>query len=342
MITGDHKITAIAVAKELGIWKKGSSAWTGPELELMSNEELDLVARNTSVYARVSPQDKLRIIHSLKRIGEVTAMTGDGVNDAPALKAADIGIAMGVTGTDVAKDAADMILTDDNFTTIVTAVKEGRRVYRNIQKVIQFLLSGNVGEIITLFIAALLNWDAPLLAIHVLWINLATDTLPAIALGLDPPGAGIMGSRQRQTGSLFEKGLIIRVLLHGALMGGLTLAAYQIGLISGGITVARTMAFAALAFSQLIHCFNNRSNVRSAFANGKEKNYYLWGATAISALLMFALFFIPPFMNLFQLVNLKAVMWLWIALLSFAPLAIIEIEKFVRFIIRKRKRQVKE
>ena len=346
MITGDHKITAVAVAKELGIWKKGSSAWTGQELELMTDDELDRIAGTAAVYARVSPEDKLRIIHSLKRIGEVTAMTGDGVNDAPALSAADIGIAMGVTGTDVAKNAADMVLTDDNFTTIVAAVKEGRRVYRNIQKVIQFLLSGNVGEIITLFVATLLNWEAPLLAIHILWISLATDTLPALALGVDPPEAGIMGRKQRQTGSLFEKDLVFRVLLYGVLIGGMAIAAYQISLILGrqaGLsaaaqtTLSQTMTFAVLAFSQIVHSFNNRSGTRSAFANGREKNPWLWGATGVSALLMLLLLFVPPFTRLFKLTGLNGIQWMCVALLSFAPLIVIELEKFIRFLVKKSK-----
>ena len=335
MITGDHKITAVAVAKELGIWKKGSTAYTGQELEEMSDDKLDRIAPTAAVYARVSPEDKLRIIHSLKRIGEVVAMTGDGVNDAPALKAADIGIAMGVTGTDVAKDAADMILTDDNFTTIVAAVKEGRRVYRNIQKVIQFLLSGNVGEIVTLFVAAVLHWDAPLLAIHILWINLVTDTLPALALGIDPPETGLMGRRQRQTGSLFEKSLVFRVLLQGFLIGGLTLVAYQLGFLLGGYEVAQTMTFAVLAFSQIIHSFNNRSGTRSAFANGREKNPWLWGATAISAALMLLLLFVPPFRSLFSLTGLDGIQWLWVILLSFATLIVIEFEKLIKFLVKK-------
>ena len=194
MITGDHKITALAIAKELGIYQDGSHIVSGDELAAMSDKQLDDVIENTSVFARVSPADKMRIICSLKRKGEVAAMTGDGVNDSPALKAADIGVSMGITGTDIAKEASDMILLDDSFTTIAYAIKEGRRVYRNIQKVIQFLLAGNIAEILTLFVATVLNWDAPLLAVHILWVNLATATLPSLALGSRPCQQGYHGS----------------------------------------------------------------------------------------------------------------------------------------------------
>ena len=208
MITGDHKVTALAIAKELDIYREGNTVISGEELDTMTDDELDDAVKTTTVFARVSPADKLRIIQSLKRTGEVSAMTGDGVNDSPALKAADIGVAMGITGTDVAKDAADMILLDDSFTTIAYAIKEGRRVYRNIQKVIQFLLVGNIAEILTLFVATLFNWDAPLLAVHILWVNLATATLPALALGVDPASKNIMKHKPVKSGTLFEKDLV--------------------------------------------------------------------------------------------------------------------------------------
>ena len=229
MITGDHKTTALAIAKDLHIYHSGDLAISGQELDAISDQELYLILKRATVFARVSPADKLRIIQSLKRCGEVTAMTGDDVNDAPALKAADIGVAMGINGSDVAKDAADMILLDDSFTTIVTAIKEGRRVYRNIQKIIQFLLVGNVAEISTLAIATIFNWNAPLLALHILWVNLATATLPALALGVDPASPNIMKHKPVKTGTVFEKDLVWRVISQGLFVALLTLTAYWIG-----------------------------------------------------------------------------------------------------------------
>lgn len=251
MITGDHKVTAMAIAKQLGIFREGNTVIEGNDLHTMPDEALDEKVKTTTVFARVSPADKLRIIQSLKRIGEVAAMTGDGVNDSPALKAADIGVAMGQSGTDVAKDAADVILLDDNFTTIEYAIREGRRVYRNIQKVIQFLLAGNIAEILVLFIATVLNWEPPILAVHILLINLATDSLPAIALGVDPADANIMHEPPVRSGTLFERGLIRRVILHGLFIAGSTMAAYLIGQRQAGYTAGVTMAFCVLAISQL-------------------------------------------------------------------------------------------
>ncbi len=276
MITGDHLITATAIAKELGIWKEGNSEIIGEELDEMTDEELDKVVKNVVVFARVSPNHKLRIIQALKRTGEVAAMTGDGVNDAPALKNADIGIAMGINGTDVAKDSADMILLDDDFTTIIYAVKEGRRVYRNIQKVIQFLLAGNIAEVLTLFIATLLNWEAPILAVHILCINLATDSLPALALGVDPASKDIMKEKPVKSGTLFEKALIGRVILHGLFITAVTIAAYQIGLHTDSHIVGQTMAFAVLSISQMFHAFNQRSNTESIFKAADEHNKFLF------------------------------------------------------------------
>lgn len=276
MITGDHLITATAIAKELGIWKEGNSEIIGEELDEMTDEDLDKVVKNVVVFARVSPNHKLRIIQALKRTGEVAAMTGDGVNDAPALKNADIGIAMGINGTDVAKDSADMILLDDDFTTIIYAVKEGRRVYRNIQKVIQFLLAGNIAEVLTLFIATLLNWEAPILAVHILCINLATDSLPALALGVDPASKDIMKEKPVKSGTLFEKSLIGRVILHGLFITAVTIAAYQIGLHTDSHIVGQTMAFAVLSISQMFHAFNQRSNTESIFKAADEHNKFLF------------------------------------------------------------------
>src|SRR5699024_364159 len=207
MITGDHKNTAVAIAKDLGIYANGNTVISGTELNEMTDSELDQAVKSTTVFARVSPNDKLRIIQSLKQNEEVVAMTGDGVNDSTALKAANIGVAMGISGTDDAKDVADMILRNDSFTTITAVIKEGRKVYRNIQKVIQFLLVGNIAEITTLFIATLFNWDAPLLAVHILWVNLATASLPALALGVDPASKNIIKHKPVKTGTLFERDL---------------------------------------------------------------------------------------------------------------------------------------
>lgn len=281
MITGDHKITALAIAKQLSIYHEGNTVISGEELHKMTDDELDKMVHTTTVFARVSPNDKLRIINSLKRTGEITAMTGDGVNDSPALKAADIGVAMGKSGTDVAKDAADMILMDDNFTTIEYAIREGRRVYKNIQKVIQFLLAGNIAEILTLFIATLLNWDAPILAVHILLINLATDTLPALALGVDPASKNIMKNKPVKSGTLFEKGLVVRVVLHGLFITTATICAYKIGL-KDSHEVGMTMAFCVLAISQLFHALNQRSNTESIFTTGNGRNLFLFASIVLS------------------------------------------------------------
>ena len=274
MITGDHKITATAIAKQLHIYQEGNIVITGQELDEMTDDELDAAVKKTTVFARVSPSDKMRIIRSLKRNGEIAAMTGDGVNDSPALKEADIGVAMGITGTDVAKDAADMILMDDNFTTIEYAVREGRRVYRNIQKVIQFLVAGNIAEILTLFLAVCFNWADPILAVHILLINLATDSLPAIALGVDPSDSNVMKTKPVKSGSLFADGLLFRIVLHGVFISIATLAAYWIGeLYFGNHPEAMTMTFIVLAFSQLVHSLNQRSNYDSVFHKNKEHNF---------------------------------------------------------------------
>lgn len=330
MITGDHLITATTIAKQLGIWKEGDNSISGEELDAMDDEQLDSIVDKTTVFARVSPSHKLRIIQSLKRTGEVAAMTGDGVNDAPALKTADIGIAMGVNGTDVAKDAADMILLDDDFTTIVYAVKEGRRVYRNIQKVIQFLLAGNIAEILTLFIATLLNWEAPILAIHILCINLATDSLPALALGVDPASKNIMKDKPVKSGSLFEKSLVSRVLLHGLFITIATIAAYQIGLHTDSHIVGQTMAFTVLAVSQMLHAFNQRSNTDSIFTKGNGHNKSLFGALVVSFIVVLFILFVPFMRNLFSLTILKPIEWAIVVGLSLLPVALVELTKLIK------------
>lgn len=328
MITGDHVLTATAIANTMGILREGDIALKGQELEHMDDKAFAEIAGNVSVYARVSPEHKVRIVSEWKRRGEIVAMTGDGVNDAPALKKADIGAAMGIVGTDVAKDAADMILTDDNFATIVSAVEEGRRISDNILKAIQFLLSSNVGEVLALFIATLFNLGEILLPIHILWVNLVTDSLPALALGIDPPQPGIMQRPPSKALSLFSAGMVYRIVYQGIIIGGLALTAFLIGK-KESLETAQTMAFSVLALSQLVHAFNVRSARRSAFASGKP-NKWLFLASLSSALLMAFVLFIPGLSQLFSIVPLSAQNILTTAILVVAPLAIVEILKFLK------------
>ena len=356
MITGDHKITATAIAKKLGILENEDEAITGLELEKMTDEELEKNVRQYSVYARVSPEHKVRIVKAWQKNGEIVAMTGDGVNDSPALKTSDIGCAMGVVGTDVAKEAADVILTDDNFATIVSAVEEGRRIYDNILKVIQFLLSSNVGEIIVLFLATILtpvfaNWFGItdingleiLLPIHILWINLVTDSLPALALAFDPADKDIMNRKPAKPGKgVFTKGMTWRVIYQGAMIGLLTLAAFMIGLATtnepiNGLTldaskieVGQTMAFITLALSELVHVFNVRNNKKSIFKTGIFNNMKLIGAILISAALMFVILLVEPLRNVFSIPVLPSQNILELVGLVFAPIVIVEIFKLLR------------
>ena len=350
MITGDHKITATAIARALGILKEDSEAITGSELEEMSQEELEQKVTHYSVYARVSPEHKVRIVRAWQKNGHVVAMTGDGVNDAPALKTADIGCAMGVVGTDVAKEAADVILTDDNFATVVSAVEEGRRIYDNILKAIQFLLSSNVGEIITLFVAILItpilasafglvdiSHLEPLLPIHILWINLVTDSLQALALSVDPASSDVMKRKPKKAGKgVFTKGMIWRIAYQGIMIGTLTLIAYCIGLSTPNqpdwmrIEIGQTMAFIVLAFSQLVHVFNIRNNKLSIFKTGIGGNKQLIWATIASAILMLVILFVPALRNIFSLVMLPAENIVEVVLLIFAPILIVEIFKLLK------------
>lgn len=327
MITGDHKVTALAIAKKLNIYQTGDLAISGTELDQMSDAELDQAVEKATVFARVSPADKLRIIQSLKRNCEVTAMTGDGVNDSPALKAADIGVAMGVTGTDVAKDVADMILLDDSFTTIAHAIKEGRRVYRNIQKVIQFLLVGNIAEITTLFAATIFNWDAPLLAVHILWVNLATATLPALALGVDPASKNIMKHKPVKAGTLFEKDLVIRVITQGIFVALLTLTGYFIGKETGNQVVGQTMAFSILALAQMIRSFNQHSNTDPIWKRSSGNNPWLTVSFIISAFFMGIILFVPAMQDAFHITSLSAGQWLIVVTLALLSIAQVELVK---------------
>ena len=330
MITGDHKVTAIAIARELDIFQEGNTVLTGDELECLSERELEEAVKTTTVYARVSPADKLRIIKALKRGGEVAAMTGDGVNDSPALKAADIGVAMGVTGTDVAKEAADMILLDDSFTTIAYAIKEGRRVYRNIQKVIQFLLAGNIAEILTLFVATVFNWDAPLLAVHILWVNLATATLPALALGVDPASKNIMSHPPVKSGTLFERDLIFRVIRQGVFVAAMTLVAYWIGFETDSHITGQTMAFCVLALSQMLRAFNQRSNTEPVWVRAEGANPWLILSFAVSAALMACILFIPPLQAAFKVTLLSGSQWLTVLGLSLLSVVQVEVVKWIK------------
>ena len=358
MITGDHKITAIAIARQLGILENDEEAITGAELEEMSQEELEQNVRKYSVYARVSPEHKVRIVKAWQENGEIVAMTGDGVNDAPALKTADIGCSMGMVGTDVAKEASDVILTDDNFATVVSAVEEGRRIYDNILKAIQYLLSSNVGEIIVLFVAILITpWLSskfgidvslivPLLPIHILWINLVTDSLPALALAVDPAEEDIMERKPLKSGKgIFTKGMTWRVIYQGIMIGMLTLAAFVIGLatpeaelpqIEGlsvqeiKVEIGQTMAFTVLALSELVHVFNVRNNKKSIFKTKALSNKYLLLAIAVSAALMLVILFVPFLREVFSIPVLPTANIIETIALVFAPLVIVEIFKLLK------------
>ena len=382
MITGDHKITAIAIAKKLGILEKEEEAITGNELEKMTDEELEQNVRKYSVYARVSPEHKVRIVKAWQKNGEVVAMTGDGVNDSPALKTADIGCSMGMVGTDVAKEASDVILTDDNFATVVSAVEEGRRIYDNILKAIQFLLSSNVGEIVVLFIAILItpwlgktfeidiNLIEVLLPVHILWINLVTDSLPALALAFDPAEKDIMERKPiNSKKGIFTKGMTFRVVYQGVMIGVLTLVAFIIGLatpeeslptmleyegkiisvvevsninelIQNGaqfvskekvkVEIGQAMAFTVLALSELVHVFNIRNNKKSIFKTGIISNKKLLLAIAVSALLMLIILFIPALRHIFSIPILPIGNVIEVIALVFAPLVIVEIFKLLK------------
>ena len=329
MITGDHKLTAQAIAKELGIYKKDDLVVDGEELSKMSDLKLRNTIKSISVFARVTPKDKLRIVNALKKNKEIVAMTGDGVNDAPALKTADIGVAMGITGTDVAKDATAMILLDDNFTTIEEAVKEGRRVYRNIQKVIQYLLAGNIAEVLTIFISMLFNLSSPLLAVHILFINLVTDTLPSLALGIDPASPNIMKYKPVKQGSLFEKGLVFRIVFYGIYLAIITLVAYSIGT-KDSFNVGMTMAFTVLCLSQIFHSLNQSSSITSLFSKDYPRNKMLYLAILGSITFLLMVLFITPIREFFSLSVLTGSEWLIVILLSLSPILVVEIFKAIK------------
>ncbi len=329
MITGDHVVTASAIAKELGILQEGDRAITGAQLDAMSEEELDAQVENISVYARVSPENKIRIVKAWQRKGQVVSMTGDGVNDAPALKAADIGCAMGITGTDVAKGAADMTLTDDNFATIVDAVREGRGIYANIKKVVGFLLGTNIGEVITVFVAMLLWHQTPLLSMQLLWINLVTDSLPAISLGMEEVENDVMDKKPKaKTEGIFANGLGVRVVLQGLMFGILSLIAFWIGWQGNNALVAngQTLAFMVLALSQVVQSYNMRSD-HSLFRIGPFTNKKLNLSALVSIVLVVLVLFTPGLSDAFGLVALPWWQYLVALGLILVPIVVMEIGK---------------
>ena len=332
MITGDHKVTASAIARQLGIFRDGDEALSGVELDAMSDADLDERLEKISVYARVSPEHKIRIVSAWQRKGKIVSMTGDGVNDAPALKAADIGVAMGITGTEVSKDAASMILADDNFATIVKAVVNGRGVYTNIKNAINFLLSGNMAGIFCVLITSLLNLPMPFAAVHLLFINLLTDSLPAIAIGVEPARKGLLDQKPRDPKEpILNRSLLTRILVYGACIAAATMAAFLLGLnaSNGGAGLASTMAFATLTLARLFHGFNCRGQ-ESIFRLGLGSNRASLGAFAAGVVLLCAVLFIPGLNTLFQVSPFTLAQLGQIVLLAFLPTVAIQIWKVLR------------
>ena len=331
MITGDHKVTASAIAKEIGIMTEGTEAVEGAVIESMSDQELQDFVPRVSVYARVSPEHKIRIVRAWQERGCLVAMTGDGVNDAPALKQADIGVAMGITGTEVAKDAAGMVLTDDNFATIVQAVKNGRNVYANIKKAIQFLLSGNTAGILTVLYASLMGLPVPFAAVHLLFINLLTDSLPAIALGLEPHSDAVMQEKPRpRSEGILTRSFLTSVATEGLVIALAVIAAFHIGLANGGAGVASTMAFATLCLSRLFHGFNCKAARPVLFTRTFWNNKYLLGAFAVGAALLAAVLLVPALEPLFQVAPLSLGLVGVIVGLSLGSMLVIQLLKMIR------------
>ena len=343
MITGDHKNTAVAIAKELGIATDISQSLTGSEIDSIPDEKFAKEIDNYRVFARVSPEHKVKIVRAFKKQGNIVSMTGDGVNDAPSLKSADIGVAMGITGTDVSKGASDMILTDDNFTTIVHAIEEGRNIYNNIKKTIMFLLSCNLGEVLCVFFATVFGWAMPLVPTQLLWVNLITDTLPAISLGMDPGDKDVMNRKPRDPKeSFFAEGAGMRAIVGGVLIGILTLVAFYLGIIHSGdvpikeakdgteiVTYGRTMAFIVLTFSQLFYSLSMRNSKKTIFEVGFFGNMFLIVSIIISIILQVLLISIPPIAEMFKVTALDPSHWGIVIGLSLIPFAINEIIKVV-------------
>lgn len=329
MITGDHIATAKAIANDLGILRKNDLCITGKELDQISQKDLEKNIMKYSVFARVTPEHKVKIVKAFQSTGAVVAMTGDGVNDAPALKNADIGISMGLNGTDVAKNASDMVLADDNFSTIVEAVKYGRNIFDNIKKAVHFLIATNIGEIATIFFGLILGLKSPLLAIQLLWINLVTDSFPAIALGLDPAEKNIMKKKPRNSKkSLFADGLWTQIITEGLMLGVLTLVAFYIGYNKFGLEVARTMAFVSLGMLELVHVFNIRSE-ESIFRTNIFSNKYLIVAFVLGTVLQISVVVIPSLAQIFEVKPLNGIQWLYTITISLLPIVIMELQKFL-------------
>ncbi|TFG92510.1 MAG: cation-transporting P-type ATPase, partial [Candidatus Atribacteria bacterium] len=336
MITGDYSLTAKAIASELGIYHSGDRIITGEELEKMPQSELEEVVENTTIFARVSPRHKRRIISALQKNKQVVAMTGDGVNDAPALKESDIGIAMGIAGTDVTKEASDMILTDDNFASIVAAVEEGRKIYQNIKKFIHYLISCNLGEIIAIAGAIFIGLPSPLIPIQILWVNLVTDGLPALALGLDPTEEDIMRRPPRDPNKgIFSGKMGFNIFSQGIFIGFLTLGAFYLGLTFYSLDIARTMAFATLSFSQLSQSLNSRSEKYSIFKIGLFTNLYLMMAIFISGFLQYIVISMASLQVFFKTVPLTLNQWWIIIILSLSPIIYVELLKLMKLTYKK-------
>ena len=336
MITGDHKVTAVAIAKEIGIFKEGDEALNGIELSSMTEEELHERIEKISVYARVSPEDKIRIVSAWQARGKICAMTGDGVNDAPALKKADIGIAMGITGTEVSKDAASMILADDNFATIVKAVATGRNIYANIKNSIRFLLSGNMAGILSVFYASIAGLAMPFAPVHLLFINLVTDSLPAIAIGMEPGKDNVLEEKPRDINEpILDKNLSVKIMLEGFLIAVFTMTGYYIGLKSGGAGVGSTMAFAILCLARLFHGFNCRGK-NSIIKLGLMSNIYSVLAFLVGTFLLNVILFNHSIGNLFEVAELTGKQFMYIYILAFIPTIVVQICRFIKYDLKEK------
>ena len=329
MITGDHKNTAFAIAKELKIASNPSECMSGNEIDSYSQADFNLIAPKFKVFARVSPEHKVKIVKAFKSNGNIVSMTGDGVNDAPSLKIADIGVAMGITGTDVAKGSADMILTDDNFSTIVSAIEEGRNIYTNIRKAIIFLLACNFGEIIVLFLSILLNWDTPLLPIHILWVNLITDSFPALSLGIDPLDEDVMNKPPRNPEESIFSGYMNYLFFNGLIIGLISLSAFKIGerLYPNSLIHAQTITFLVLSISQLFFSLNMRNTKKSIFKLGLFKNKYLIFSIIVGIFLQLIIVFVPFLSSVFKVYSLSFKDLAIVFLISLIPFTLNELLK---------------